>query len=360
VIADTTPPVIVSAIGSTNLSEVVVTLYDAGGMDLTSAGTPSNYQIHLTGGGGDLTVVSANAVNVGTNTVVTLTTSAPRTAGENYTVVVNARDRSVAQNLPSPNTAPIVATVVLFSFDKTWRYDQSGTDLGGTWKDIGYVDTAWPTGAGVLGFETSAGTVTFLTGIAPPAGTNTVLSLTNGTGAGLGGTNITFYFRTTVDIGTFDPAAATLIFRGYVDDGAIVYVNGAERLRINHTNAATYLSLANAASTESALVVSNITGFVQGNNLIAVEVHQNAMDSSDVAWGLQLEALVTSFAPGGPELHITQSGGNITITWDGPGTLQQSTDLSSPANWSNVPGSPTSPYTTAASGPATFYRVVVP
>jgi hypothetical protein len=358
--ADNVAPVILSAIGGTNLNTVVVTLYDAGGLNLTSAQTPSNYEVRLTAGGPDLTVTSAVATPVGTNLVVTLTTSTARTEGQNYTVTVNVRDRSVAQNPVTPNTAPIAATVIMVPFTQTWRYDQTGTDLGTAWKDIGYNDSAWLSGPGFLGFETTAGVATFLTSLAPPFGTNTVLSLTNGTGAGLGGTNITFYFRTALNIPNFDPATSTLTMRGYIDDGAIIYVNGTERLRINHSNAPTYLSLANAGSTESVLIVSNLTGLVQGNNLIAVEVHQNAMDSSDIVWGMQLEALVTAFSPGGPTLFTSRDGNNLTITWSGGGTLQRSSDIGSPANWQDIIGA-TSPFqtnTTAAT--LQFFRVKVP
>lgn len=358
--ADNTAPVILSAIGGTNLNTVVVTIYDAGGLNLTSAQTPSNYQVHLTGGGPDLTVTSAVATPVGTNLVVTLTTSTARAAGEDYTVVVNVTDRSVAQNPVTPNTAAITATVILVPFTQTWRYDQTGTDLGTAWKDVGYNDSAWPSGPGVLGFETTAGVVTFLTPLAPPNGTNTILSLTNGTGAGLGGTNITFYFRTTLNIPDFDPTAATLTMRGYIDDGAIIYVNGTERLRINHSNAPTYLSLANAGSTESVLVVSNLTGFVQGNNLIAVEVHQNAMDSSDIAWGMQLEALVNSFAPSGPTIFTERNGNNLTLTWSGGGILQRSSNISSPANWQDILGSSSPFQTNSAATTLQFFRVKVP
>jgi hypothetical protein len=360
VIADTIAPVIVSAIGSTNLNTVVLTMYDAGGFDLTTLQTAANYQIHLTAGGPDLGVISATATTVGTNTVVTLGTTTPRTAGANYTIVVNVVDKSAAHNPVTPNTAPIVATVILMTFDQNWRYDQTGTDLGPTWKDVGYNDSAWPSGPGVLGFETTLATLQFLTNISPPNATNTVLSLTNGTGAGLGGTNIAFYFRTTVDVTTFNPAAATLTMRGYIDDGAIIYVNGTERLRINHSNAPTYLSFANAGSTEAALVVSNLTGLVQGNNLIAVEVHQDQMASSDIDWGMQLEALVTSFGPSGPTLHTSLNGNNLTLTWSGGGTLQRSADISSPANWQNIIGaaSPFQTNTTATS--LQFFRVKVP
>jgi hypothetical protein len=125
----------------------------------------------------------------------------------------------------SPNSAPIKAQTVQFTFDQVWRYDQSGANLGTTWKDTGFNDSAWPLGAGVLGFETTSNTLFFLTQIAPPNGTNTVLSLTNGTGGGVSnGSNfvtVTYYFRTTVNL-PFDPSAAVMTMKAYVDDGMIL------------------------------------------------------------------------------------------------------------------------------------------
>ena len=47
--------------------------------------------------------------------------------------------------------------------------------------------------------------------------------------------------------------------------------------------------------------------------------------------------------------------GQVTITWTGGGTLQESTNL---LNWTAVPGNPTSPYVVPVSlAPKKFYRV---
>jgi hypothetical protein len=99
---------------------------------------------------------------------------------------------------------------------------------------------------------------------------------------------------------------------------------------------------------------------VNGDNVLAAEIHQVSITSSDATMGAELLALIPGGIVSGPTLTIVYSGSDVTITWSGGGTLQRSTDLSSPANWSNVPLSPTSPYTTPATGPGTFYRVVVP
>src|SRR5205085_11556562 len=112
-------------------------------------------------------------------------------------------------------------------------------------------------------------------------------------------------------------------------------------------------------STEATLVVSNLTGLVQGNNLIAVEVHQDSIASSDIDFGLQLEAQVTNFSGGGPLLQTSRNGNQVTITWPGGGTLQKSTDIGNPANWQNIPGA-ASPFVTNGPPAVQFFRVTVP
>jgi hypothetical protein len=376
VIPDTTAPTILSAVGDTNFSVVVVTLHDSGtGINLASAQDPSHYQIHLTAGGGDLTVSSAVATNSGTNTIVTLTTTAPRTMGQDYTVVLNnVTDRASTPNAVSPNSAPIVATIGLMTFTQVWRYDQSGADLGTAWKESAFNDSGWASGPGVLGFETTSNTLVFLRSIAPPDGTNTILSLTNNSGGGIAtGTNfinVTFYFRTTVNV-PFDPSVATMRVRAYVDDGAILYVNGQEQLRYNMTNSAGYTNFANGALTEpnpnpvTTFVVTNLSGLVQGNNVIAVEVHQDAIGSSDIDWGMELQAVVASFTGGGgtgPRISASQSGNQMTISWTQAGcSLQETTQLQTPSSstvWSASAVANGVPFT--PSGPMKFYRLSCP
>lgn len=359
-VAPAGPPQFISAVGSLDLTNITLTIQSVPGLDEVSAEDPAHYTVDLTTGGGGLNVESA--VMTGSNVVLT---TSPRLPGRNYRVTLNGvRDRAVAQNEPIPATRPVQATMVVFDYNHAWRHDQSGTDLGTDWKEAGYDDSSWPTGAGFLAFETSVAPLTLFTNLAGGSGSNTVLSLLNNTLAGLGGTNITFYFRTTLPGLPFDPAAPGNVLRAtsYIDDGAAVYVNGLEAMRFNLTNPASYTNFATALSVEGAggLITSNLAGFVTGSNVIAAEVHQNGIISSDVGWGMRLEALVTTFLPVAPKLWAGRSGGSIILAWDGAGTLQHCTDLSDPLSWENVPGLPTSPFTNSPTGPARFYRLIAP
>ncbi|HEY0549383.1 MAG TPA: hypothetical protein VGF13_07240 [Verrucomicrobiae bacterium] len=358
VVADTAPPTALSALLNTNLTTITISFSEA----IDSGIDPSSFTVFPTGTNPDDGTISSTATVVnGTNIVVTV---APGTVtpGANYSVrILDVYDTAATANLilPYPTILPLRQNVLVFDFNRAWRYDQSGNDLGTAWKETAYDDSAWLSGAGILGLETTTTTLTFLSGINPPTGTNTILSLTNNTGAGLGGTNVTFYFRTSVNIPNFNPALATVTLRGYIDDGAALYINGVERFRYNLVTNANYTRFSVANLAEGALVVSNLTGFIQGNNVIAVEVHQDGVASSDIDWGMRLEALVSTFAPSGPTLTPSLNGNTLTITWNGGGEFQRSSNLNNPANWVTIPGA-TSPFVTNTTGGPLFFRVFVP
>jgi len=98
------------------------------------------------------------------------------------------------------------------------------------------------------------------------------------------------------------------------------------------------------------------TGLVPGDNVIAVAVLQNGNTSSDMEMAMDLSIVLQQPTPVGPTLHITANGGVSTITWSGGGTLQGSLDISSPANWFNIPGA-SSPFVTNAPPAIQFFRV---
>jgi hypothetical protein len=61
---------------------------------------------------------------------------------------------------------------------------------------------------------------------------------------------------------------------------------------------------------------------------------------------------------GGPEFTaITRSGGNITITWDGTGTLESSPTVGPGATWTAVAGAGAGTATVPATGARMFFRI---
>jgi hypothetical protein len=338
---------LVSAFGSSDLATVSLNFSEP--MSPTSSQLAGHYNVRLRGGGASLGVSSAVLTN-GTNVI--LTTTAPRNATADYEVVVtDVGDAAFTPNLitPNPTTANIVATIALVPIDATqqWRYDESNVFPGASWITPGYVDSAWLQGAALLAFENAT--------LAFPI--RTILSLTNQAGA----TNTTFYFRTHFNF-SGDPTTADVVITPVVDDGAVFYLNGTEIYRIGVTNMpVTHGDLASRnvgdAQPEGPFHLGVLSELHSGDNVLAVEVHQVALTSSDVTMGVELHALVETQV-GGPKLSITRSGANVVISWpNAPGyVLVSATNVKGP--YTPVAGNPSSPVTiTPTTGGKVYYQL---
>jgi hypothetical protein len=185
-----------------------------------------------------------------------------------------------------------------------WRYNDLGTELHGTsWETPAYDDTpghnGWQEGRALLAREDNL-QITFLT--------NTVLNLflPDSTTARV----TSYWFRAHFNF-PFDPAALgpalNLRASNHVDDGYVMYLNGAEVDRFNMPEGpvrATTLAV-NPPAEPTRLVrnLGNPPGLVQGDNVIAVEVHQAGNNSPDVVWGMVLFAAV-EFRPTNCDLAL--------------------------------------------------------
>jgi len=211
---------------------------------------------------------------------------------------------------------------VLGLTDHFWRYEESNTDLGQAWRAVSYDDSGWQTGRGIFAREDNP-TISPLT--------NTVLTLKDS-----GGVNniITHYFRTSFVL-TNNPEWVILVASNYFDDGAVVYVNGAEAFRYNMPGGdiqfSTRAPAVNPAG-EGTFVVSNILSdlLVQGTNLVAVELHEATLTSADTAFGMALivrnippepptiatqPSSTTVFAGDNASMSVGLSGGNARYQW---------------------------------------------
>jgi hypothetical protein len=90
-----------------------------------------------------------------------------------------------------------------------------------------------------------------------------------------------------------------------------------------------------------------LNNLVQGDNVLAVEVH-NLGSSSDIVFGTSLNLNVGQTVL--PTLGMILEDNFATLFWNGEGyTLQKSEDLSAANPWVDVPGNATrSPYTVTA------------
>ncbi|MCE9669733.1 hypothetical protein LY474_18205 [Myxococcus stipitatus] len=187
----------------------------------------------------------------------------------------------VAAETPGPRAraASSLATV-LVPTGASWRYLDTGVDLGTAWSATGFDDAAWAEGAAPLGYaETDLGT-------------------TVSYGPNANSKYITTYLRKRF---TVEDAArvGALLVRLQRDDGAIVYLNGAEVFRSNlPAGTVGYRTLAPATvslpAEETTWLEQSVSpaALVTGTNVLAVEVHQSAANTSDMRFDLELSATV--------------------------------------------------------------------
>lgn len=181
--------------------------------------------------------------------------------------------------------APVTNRVLNFNSD--WRYNQSNNLDGLTWFAPQYNDASWQNGAGLLAAENN-------TAITPLI--NTTLVAPSAPPAGLSSGHA-YYFRTTVTL-TNDFIPAALIATLRADDGAMIYVNGQEALRLRMaageiTNLSFTTSFPPGSGSEADVDETHsleVSALQPGTNLIAASVHQANSGSSDVVWGMALDA----------------------------------------------------------------------
>ncbi|MBI5088268.1 MAG: hypothetical protein HZB15_05250 [Actinobacteria bacterium] len=119
---------------------------------------------------------------------------------------------------------------------------------------------------------------------------------------------ITTYFRRSFDV-TSASSVSSLVLNLRRDDGVVVYLNGVEVARSNmDPGTVTYTTFAPTivdGAAEYTPVAVNIptTGLVNGQNVLAIELHQRDGTSSDISFAAQLVA--TTLDPEIPEAPMT-------------------------------------------------------
>jgi hypothetical protein len=146
-----------------------------------------------------------------------------------------------------------------------------------------------------------------------------------------------------------------------VDDGMMVYLNGAEVMRYNLPEGdIAYDTLAQMPNpiSEPSILVTNISSanLAVGRNVLAVSVHNSSATSSDTVFGMQIFSARTEVVP--PVLRAQISGNTIILSWEGSGFhLEQSNDPSAEAEWTDAPNGGASPATLPVVGFGQFFRL---
>jgi hypothetical protein len=216
---------------------------------------------------------------------------------------------SITGNYPAGSTITLSATphpgyklqgwkllsdTTLIQPDANWKYADTGAINNETWKNINFDDSNWEEGQAELGYGDGDET--------------TKVSYGNSSS----NKHISTYFRKTLHI---DRINSLDLFRisMKIDDGAVVYINGKEAARFNIATGKVSPTTLAAASVPNATIFQDWIVpaglFQEGTNIIAVEVHQNASNSSDISFKLGLKAGTLP-----SQFYSTQTSVDLTLS----------------------------------------------
>lgn len=248
-------------------------------------------------------------------------------------------------------TTNYVTSDEVFDFTNVWTYTSTNLD-GVDWTATDYDDSGWEgSGPGLLWVD-YRGPDSEIPNL------NTQMDYDNGYPF------TTYYFRTHFMF-TNNPAGVALQLQGYIDDGAVFYLNGTEvgRLRMpagtidNSTYATNYPCDGDATcidylSAEGPVVTNSL---IVGDNVMAAEAHTLSAASPAITFGLAAYLAVPYSVK--PELSLAQTNHAFVISWaQGGYFLQQAAAITGP--WTNVPGLViSSPFTFTNSGSSRFFRL---
>lgn len=191
----------------------------------------------------------------------------------------------------------------IINSNTSWKYLDNGSNMGTSWRSLSFNDNAWQSGNAQLGYGDGDETTTISYG---PNPTNKY---------------ITTYFRKTFFVS--NPSQYTALQLQLLrDDGARVFLNNTNIARSNMpTGAISYTTLASTSqgtSKENKYYLYNVSPalLVNGNNVIAVEVHQSSITSDDLGFALRL---IGTFSSCGIPANLTAtniSTNSADLSWN--------------------------------------------
>lgn len=201
-------------------------------------------------------------------------------------------------NFPAAGGPPPSSTLGLITLADVWRYKDTLADPGADWAASEHpLGGDWKSGAGGIGFE--SGTTISL---------GTVLSHPNSNSPYV----VTYHYEREFSLSAAQLAGLqSLKLRHGFDDGAVIYLNGTEVLRVNMPAGAIDASTLALGGVEIDNLSADTTlptgALVSGSNRISVEVHQEGLGSSDTVFGVELDVEIAGVDPGaGPMLSLNE------------------------------------------------------
>jgi|GEM_PF-3474872 len=169
-------------------------------------------------------------------------------------------------------------TVPLVSTGAVWRYLDTGSNQGTSWRNRIFNDASWSSGRSELGY-----------GDGDEA---TIVSY----GANPNNKYVTTYFRMPFAVTNIDEIVR-LNLGVQSDAGCAVYLNGSEVYRFNMPASWWYLTVASSEATgavEKTFYCSEISasGLISGTNVLAAEVHISAANDPDMSFNAFLTGVV--------------------------------------------------------------------
>ncbi|MCP4634584.1 MAG: T9SS type A sorting domain-containing protein [candidate division Zixibacteria bacterium] len=197
-----------------------------------------------------------------------------------------------------------ICQTTLIPSGAVWLYLDDGSDQDTIWRANDFDDTSWAFGPAQLGYGDGDET--------------TIVSY----GSDPDNKYVTTYFRHSFAVN--DPTQYVgLLLRLLRDDGAVIYLNGVEIERSNMpTHTITYLTLSSTTvgGTEENMIFESyedIDNIRQGTNVLAVEIHQRSLTSSDISFDFELVGLTEfpELTRKAPYLIYTGSNTEMKVVW---------------------------------------------
>ncbi|HVJ66287.1 MAG TPA: tandem-95 repeat protein [Bdellovibrionota bacterium] len=261
--------------------------------------------------GDNLTVSAVSGATNGTATLVpnnkvvlfTPTTNFTGTASFTYTL----SDGTATSN--ATVTFSVIANTTnsfIASGATGWKYRDNGAEppddaQSDGWQDLAFDDSAWSSGQAILGYG-SNGEVT-----------------TVSYGGNATNKYITTYFRKSFNVSNASTVSA-LTLQLQLDDGAVAYINGVEVGRVNMPSpgAITNSTLASTAiANETAWNSISVSPslLVDGANVLAISLHQNAANSSDLSIDAKLDATTGGYLAKNSSWKYHNLGTDLSTSW---------------------------------------------
>ena len=196
----------------------------------------------------------------------------------------------------------VTATSQIVKLNDSWKYYDKGA-APSDWTATGFNDSGWASGQAPLGYGM--------------AGIKTTVSY----GPDANRKHPTTYFRKTIKLDSTPTRSDVFMLNFQIDDGFIVYVNGKEAARFQmpsgNVSFDSYSSTYAGDEPLTGTIELSSSLFKSGDNVIAVEIHNNKAESRDIFWAAELfttmGSVSDSFLSSDSAISLSSSDNNVSL-----------------------------------------------